>query len=121
MFAYDLHAVLAALTVVAVVAATVEGVVRAVRRRPPGVAAERTRAAVLLAVAITAAGGLALLVGGDRPSEWLHVVYTVLAFGLVPIADNAATALRSERGKGLVRLGGGLVALVVIARLLATG
>jgi hypothetical protein len=121
VFAQDLHVLLGALAAIAVVAATVEGAVRAVRGRPAGAAAVRTRAAVLLAVAMTAAGGLALLAGGDRPGEWLHAVYAVLAFGLVPVADNAAAALRSDRGEGLVRLGGGLVALVVIGRLLATG
>jgi hypothetical protein len=121
VFAHDLHVLLAAVTAIAVAAATVEGAVRAVRGRPPGAAAERTRVAVLLAVAMTAAGGLALLAGGHRPAEGLHAVYTALAFGLVPIADHAATTLRSDRGKALARLGGGLAALVVVARLLATG
>jgi hypothetical protein len=95
VFAHDLHAALAAVAAIAIVAATVEGVVRA---RPPGAVAERTRAAALLAVAMTAAGGLALLAGGHRPAEWLHVVYAVLAFGLVPVADNAAAAVGSDRG-----------------------
>jgi hypothetical protein len=121
VFAYDLHVVLAAVTAGAIVAATVEGAVRAVRGRPPGAAAERTRAAVLLAVVMTAAGGLALLAGGHRPAEWLHAVYATLAFGLVPVADNAAATLRSDRGMALARLGGGLAALVVVARLLTTG
>ncbi len=121
MFARDLHIALAAVTAVVVLAAAVEAAVRAVRGRPAGRTANRIGAAVLLMVAMTAAGGLALLAGGHRPGEWLHLVYAVLAFGLVPIADNAATALRSDRGKALARLGGGLVALVVIARLLVTG
>jgi hypothetical protein len=52
--------------------------------------------------------------------EWLHLCRGA-AFGLVPVADNAATSLRSDRGKALARLGGGLVALVVITRLFQTG
>jgi hypothetical protein len=89
--------------------------------RPAGLAARRTRDAALLAVGTTAASGLALLVTGHRPTEWLHLVYTALAFGLVPVADNAGAMLRSDRSKALVRLGGGLVALVVITRLFQTG
>jgi len=95
--------------------------VRTILGRPPGKAAARTRAAVLLMVGLTASSGLALVVTGSRPQEWLHALYAVLAFGLVPVADNASVAFGSDRGKGLVRVGGGLVALVVIARLFQTG
>jgi hypothetical protein len=121
MFATDLHLLLAGLTVLAVTAATAEGAVRAVRRRPAGTAAARTRAAVLMAVGTTAAGGLALLASGHSPREWLHLVYTALAFGLVPVSDTAAASLRSDRAKALARFGGGVVALVVVVRLYATG
>jgi hypothetical protein len=95
MFAQDLHVPLAFLTMLAVVVATLEGAVRAVRARPAGVAAERTRTAVVLAVAMTAAVGVALLVGGHHPKEWLHLIYAALAFSLVPVADNAGTILQS--------------------------
>jgi hypothetical protein len=121
LFARDLHVLLAVLTTFTLAVATVEGVVRAVRGRPAGVATERTRGAVLLVVGMNVASGLALLVGGHRPGEWLHLVYAVLAFGLVPVADNAATSLGSDRGKALARVGGGLVCLVVITRLFQTG
>jgi len=115
------HVVLAVLTMLTLAVATVEGAVRALRACPAGAAAERTRAAVLLAVGMNVASGLALLAVGDRPREWLHLVYTVLVFGLVPVADNAASSLRSDRGKALTRVGGGLVSLVVITRLFQTG
>lgn len=121
MFARDLHVPLAILSMLAVVVATLEGAVRAVRARPAGAAAERTRTAVVLAVAVTAAVGVALLVGGHHPKEWLHLIYAALAFSLVPVADNAATMLQSDRGRGLARLGGGLVCIVVITRLFITG
>ncbi len=45
----------------------------------------------------------------------------MLAFGLIPVADNAAAAFGSERGKGLVRLGGSIVTIVVLTRLFQTG
>ncbi len=121
MFAHDMHLLLAALTALTVVAATADGAVRAITARPAGIAAERTRDAALLAVAATAASGVALLVTGHRPLEWLHMVYTALAVGLVPVADNAGAALRSDRARALARVGGGLVCLVVIARLFQTG
>ena len=116
-----MHVVLAVLTALTLAVATVEGAVRAARARPAGVAAERTRAAVLLVVGMNVASGLALLVSGHRPAEWLHLVYAALVFGLVPVADNAAGSLRSDRGKALARVGGGLVCLVVLARLFQTG
>ena len=121
MFAHDLHLVLAALATGTVLAATVEGGTRGGTGRPAGAAAERTRTAVLFLVGMTAAAGLALIVTGHRPREWLHLLYAVLAFALVPIADTAATSLTSERGRALARLGGGVVALVVITRLFMTG
>ncbi|MDQ3158248.1 MAG: hypothetical protein M3Q98_16270 [Actinomycetota bacterium] len=70
---------------------------------------------------MTASSGLALLVTGQRPQEWLHVVSALLELGLVPIADNAAVAFRSDRGKGLLRFGGGIVSIVVLSRLFQTG
>lgn len=121
MFARDLHLLLAILTILAVLIATLEGAVRAVRGRPAGVATGRTRTAVVMAVAMTATAGIALLVSGKRPGEWLHLVYAAFAFSLIPMSDNAATSLKSDRGKALARLGGGLVCLVVITRLFVTG
>lgn len=121
MFARDLHLLLAILTILAVLSATLEGAVRAVWERPAGIATGRTRTAVVLAVVMTATAGIALLIGGKHPGEWLHLIYVALAFALIPVADNSATSLKSNRGKGLARFGGGLVALVVIARLFATG
>jgi len=121
LFAQDVHVLLAVLTALAAAAATAEGAVRAIAARPTGAAAKRTRDAVVLVVGITAASGLALLVTGHRPTEWLHLAYAVLALGLVPVADNAGAILRSDRGKALARLGGGMVSLVVITRLFQTG
>ena len=78
------------------------------------------RAAVIL-LGMTAAGGLALLVGGQRPKEFLHLVYALLALGLVPLADALCGAQASPPRRALARLGSGLVAAGVIARLFATG
>jgi hypothetical protein len=121
VFAQDVHRLFALVAAVTVIAAMLEGAVRVASGRPPGRTCDRTRAALLFMVGLTASSGLALLVTGQRPKEWLHVVYALLAFGLVPIADNATAAFSTDRGKGLVRFGGGLVSLVVLARLFQTG
>ena len=90
---------LALFSVLAVATATGEGAVRAWAGRPAGRAAEWTRSAVLLVVGMVLASGLALLVGAHRPREWLHLAYGLLAFGLIPVADNAAAGLGSDRAK----------------------
>jgi hypothetical protein len=121
LFAQDVHRLFAVVAAVTGTAAKLEGALRVARGTSTRKACARTRAALLLVVGLTASSGLALLVTGKRPGEWLHVVYALLAFGLVPIADNATSAFDSDRGKGLVRFGGGLVSLVVLARLFQTG
>jgi len=97
-----------------------EGAARLVRAQPPGRLASAGSGAVVVLLGMTAAGGLALLLGGRRPTEWLHLVYALLALGLVPLAD-ALAAQASPRRRALARLLGALVAVVVIARLFATG
>jgi len=121
MFARDLHIFLAILSTVTVLVATLEGAVRAVRGHPRGIAAGRTQTAVVMVTGMTVAAGLALLISGHRPGEWLHLVYAAFAFSLIPMADNASSSFASNRGKGLARFGGGLVCLVVLTRLFVTG
>ena len=121
MFAHDLHLALALASLAAMVLIAGEGTVRLVRARPPGRAAAVGSGVVTILLGMTAAGGLALLLGGRRPTQtWLHLVYALLAFGLVPLVD-ALTVQAGPRRRALARLLGALVALVVIARLFATG
>jgi hypothetical protein len=120
VFAHDLHVILAlaSLTVMALVAG--EGAVRLVVARPPGRLAAVGSGTVTILLGMTSAGGLALLLGGRRPSEWLHLVYALLALVLIPFADSLMSQA-SPRRRALARLLGALVALVVTARLFATG
>ncbi len=120
MFAHDLHVTLALASLAAILVVAGEGAVRLVSARPPGRAAAASSGAVAILLGMTAAGGLALLAGGQRPKEFLHLVYALLALGLVPLAD-ALAAQASPRRRALARLGGALVAAGVIARLFATG
>jgi hypothetical protein len=75
---------------------------------------------LLLVVAVTAAGGLGLLVGGARPRESLHFIYAVVLGAAIPIASSLARG-RSPRVQGIATVLGAAVALVVIARLFGTG
>lgn len=116
-----LHVLLAVLTTMAVLVATIEGVVRISRNKPAGEAAWRTLLAVLISAGITILAGLALLISGERPKEWLHLLYAALAFGLIPFADNASISIPNNRTRGLYRAVGGLVCLTVLTRLFVTG
>jgi hypothetical protein len=120
MIAHDVHVVLAWATTVALAGVAVEAGLRTARRRGPGTLAEVGLAVTLVFIGMTSAAGLAMLVRGERPSEWLHIVYAILAFGLVPVADSLA-AHGPPRAKSLARFGAVLVALGVIVRLFATG
>jgi hypothetical protein len=120
VFTHDLHVTLALASLAVIFVVAGEGAVRLVSARPPAKAASVGLGAAVILLGMTAAGGLALLVGGHRPKEFLHLVYALLAFGLVPLADSLA-AQASPRRRALARLGGALVAAGVIARLFATG
>lgn len=116
-----LHIVLAIATTLAVLAATIEGIIRLINKRPAGDAAFRTLIAVMISAAITALAGVALLISGKHPKEWLHLLYAALAFGLIPFSDNASRSLRTDRSRGLYRFIGGLVCLLILTRLFVTG
>jgi len=111
-------AIVAALTILA---ATVEGGMRALKKTPPNRATLVTLIAVIATAAITAIGGVALVISGEHPKEWLHLLYAALAIGLIPFADNASNALSNNKDKGLYRLAGGVVCLLVLTRLFVTG
>ena len=100
--------------------AGLEGARRAWQRTPPGSASRRLEGVLLLAIGLSAGGGLGMLIGGARPHEALHFLYAVIAFGTLPIAAGL-TRNASDRTRGLASVGGALIALVVVARLFATG
>jgi hypothetical protein len=103
-----------------VVVAGLEGALRAVRSHAPGMAAARLEGVVLVAVAMTAAGGLALLLGGSRPHELLHFLYAVLALALLPVATSISARWEPRR-RGFATVLGALIALAAVLRLFATG
>jgi hypothetical protein len=120
LFAHDLHVSLAVGSIVAISAAAIEGAGRALLDRPPGRPSAALSSIALVLLGMTSAAGLAMLVRGERPKEALHLVYAVLAFALIPLADSLTVRAPLRRG-ALARLVAALLALAVIARLFATG
>jgi hypothetical protein len=103
-----------------VVLVGLEAAWRALRATPAGRTAERLQRIVILALVVTIAGGLGLLVGGGRPREFLHFVYAIVALGALAVADSM-TRQAGPRMRGLASLIGALVTLAVITRLFQTG
>jgi hypothetical protein len=81
---------------------------------------ERLDQVVLLALLITAAGGLGVVAGGGAPRDSLHYVYVVVVIGLLPLATTLARG-RSARVRAGATVIAVLTALVVMVRLSQTG
>jgi hypothetical protein len=120
MFAHDVHLLLALAALAAMLVVTGESAVRTIRGREPRKVASAASNALLVLLLTTAAGGLAVLVGGHRPDEYLHLMYTLVAFGLIPLADSLS-ARATPRGQACARLLGSVIALVAVVRLFQTG
>lgn len=98
----------------------IEGAWRARRDAPRGPLAERAEQILLLAIVVTAAGGLGLFVSGARPTETLHFLYAVVGLGLLPVTGSLSRRWR-PRAQGAATVVAALVVLVVILRLFQTG
>jgi hypothetical protein len=97
-----------------------EAVWRAWRPRSPGRASGTLETLVLIAILVTAAGGLGLLTGGAGPHDSLHLLYGVLALGALPVAGTFSKNA-SPRRAGLIALVARVVLLVLLLRLFQTG
>lgn len=97
-----------------------EAAYRAWRERPRSRLAERLEVVAVLAVGVTAAGGLGLFVGGDRPADVLHLLYAGLALGALPVGSSL-TVRGSLRAQAIGMAAVSLLALALIVRLFQTG
>ncbi|MBI2763676.1 MAG: hypothetical protein HYX54_08025 [Chloroflexi bacterium] len=88
--------------------------------RGGGEAFVRFQAAVVSLLVVVAASGLVLLTLGARPSEGLHLLYALLAIGLVPLARSFLTRT-SHRGTDVLLLIAFVVLGGVLFRLFTTG
>ncbi|MGZ6213481.1 MAG: hypothetical protein ACXWMG_00845 [Candidatus Limnocylindria bacterium] len=98
----------------------VEAILRLRQGSAAGTTAARLEGIALVVVAVTAAGGLGLLVGGARPRELLHFVYGFVAIAALPLTTTLSAGWAPRR-RAVAALLGALVALVAILRLFATG
>ena len=89
-------------------------------RRAPGSLFLGNLIWVFLAVAAAAALGVATLVSGGPLRDGLHVVYGVLAVGVLPGAMLIASG-RAGRQRSIVAAVGMIVLVILLARLLQTG
>jgi hypothetical protein len=120
LFARDLHIGLAVASVVAFAVVALEAAGRVFTGHPAGRFAGTTSTVAIILVGMTAAGGLALLVSGERPSESLHFVYAVLAFVVLALRNSLTESAESRR-RAIGTLVAAAIALAVVARLFATG
>lgn len=88
--------------------------------RAGGEAFVRFQAGVVSLLVVVAASGLVILAGGARPTDGLHLLYALVAIGLVPLARSFLTR-SSHRGTNLLLLVAFVVLGGVLYRLFATG
>lgn len=118
--ALELHRWLAILSAALVALVAIESAWSLRNRSAASPAGSRFQAVMLLALGVTIAGGLGLLVGGARPRELLHFVYAALAVGALPVAASIARG-SSPRRRRMATLVAALVAIAAVLRLFATG
>lgn len=89
-------------------------------RNPGGPGFERFQAAVVSVLVVGAASGAILLASGARPAEGLHLLYAILAIGLIPLA-RSYLGRASGRGGSALLLAAFVVLGAVVYRLFTTG
>ncbi|HET6820636.1 MAG TPA: hypothetical protein VFH98_08790 [Candidatus Limnocylindria bacterium] len=118
--ALELHRWLAIVSAVLLAGAVVESAWSFRGRSVDPPAGSRLRGVAIIALLVTIAGGLGLLLGGARPRELLHVVYAAIAVGALPVAASISRSWDARRIR-IATLIGTLIMLVAVLRLFATG
>lgn len=88
--------------------------------RAGGPAFERFQAAVVSVLVVGAASGLGLLATGARPAEGLHLLYSIVAIALIPLA-RSFVGRASGRAVAALRLAAFVVLGGTLCRLFTTG
>lgn len=91
-----------------------------IRRRSGGPAFERFQAAIVSLLVIGAASGAILLVSGTGPTDALHLLYALIAIGLIPLARSFLGQV-SDRGAAAVLLAAFVAIGAILYRLFTTG
>lgn len=115
----DVHRILAYTVAAVVVLGTAWAAVLALLRRPGGRPFVRYQTVVIAVVVLAAVAGVVRFASNARPADNLHVMYGVVAVGIIPVA-RGFIAGREPRDSVLM-----LVAFVLLAgvvfRLFSTG
>jgi hypothetical protein len=114
----QLHAIGAAVVLVAVAATGLTAVLIALRGGSPWT--ERLRTGLTTVIGLQVAIGLAVFVSSARPRETLHLLYGLAALGVLPLAG-AFAAEAPPRPRAWVLASACLVLLVIAWRLASTG
>lgn len=114
------HALVGQVAIVLGLVAVVWSIVLIVTRREPGALFLGGLVWVFLAVAGAAALGPATIVSGGQLRDGLHVVYGVLALGVLPGAMVIASG-RPGRQRSIVAAVSAIVLVILLARLFQTG
>lgn len=115
-----IHRLLAYGAVAAAVVGIVWSILLVALGRPGGVRFEQAQAAVVSVFLVAAVSGGLLLLTGSRPGEDLHLVYTVVAIAIIPLARSFLGRTSPRRAAAML-----VVAFVVLGavtyRLFTTG
>ncbi len=114
------HALVGQVAIVLGLVAVVWSIGLIVTRREPGRLFLGNLVWVFLAVAVAAALGAATIVSGVPLRDGLHLVYGVLALGVLPGAMLIASG-RLGRQRSIVAAGSAVVLVILLARLFQTG
>ena len=115
-----LHRLLADGAVIGAVIGIGWSAILVITRRTGGPAFERLQAFIVAVLIVGAASGLVMFATGARPADGLHLLYAVIAIGLIPLARSFLGRSGGLRPAALL-----LVAFVVMGavlyRLFTTG
>lgn len=95
-------------------------VVLVITRRTPGTFYLGGVLWLFAAIALAAALGAVMVVSGRLPADGLHLVYGVLALGVLPGAALIASG-RDARERSIVAAVSSIVLVILLARLFQTG
>ena len=116
----EAHALAGQVTIVLGLVAVVWSIALIVTRREPGPLFLGNLVWVFLAVAVAAVLGAATFMSGAPLRDGLHVVYGVLALGVMPGAMFIASG-RPGRQRSIVAAVSAVVLIILLGRLLQTG
>lgn len=114
------HGLVGQIAIVLGLVAVVWSIALLVTRRASGPLFVGNLVSVFLAVAVAAALGVVTIVSGAPLRDGLHVLYGVLALGVLPGVALLASG-RDARGQSIVVAIGVIVLVILLGRLLQTG